>query len=253
MIFLNIQDKNFARFRIQYWIRQLNKKKKGMKRHLSKQKTKLINRITFYKQVLQKLQQYEGDVPYGNENNEPVFTEDEIFYISMILGMRGCYERMKQLSEIRFTEDEKLHADLQKLLRRVLELDLTLFVNYQNLNWFNNRIDLISSSVESMIKPLLYECFNDDGLNKYQIWIKNLFSSFELLCDYERWRRENFHNNKWMLCCPAQCTCYIEKVEKMIYTIICRNVFFDHYEHRHHPPPRSYWFNKADSSFRRDN
>ena len=252
MIFLNPNDNKYSIFRIKHFLRNLNKKKKGIKR-LSEQKKKVIEQISFYEGILEKLQQYKGYVHYGNEKNEPTFTEDEIFYISMILGMRGCYERMKQLSELRFTENEKLHTNLQKLLRRVQGLDPTLFADYEKLNTLYNRIDLISSTVESMIMPLLYECFNDDGLNQYQIWIQNLVNSVALLHDYESWRRENFRNNKWMGCCQSTCTCYIEKIEDMMYRIISRNVFFNHYQHRHQTPPRSYWFNKADSSFRRDN
>jgi len=248
MIFLNIQDRKDLIFRIQHLLRNLNKKKKGMKRHISEQKTKLIKQITFYKEVLQKLEQYEGDVSYGNENNEPVFTEDEIFYISMILGMRGCYERIKQLSGLHFTECEKLHTTLQNWLRRVIKLDPTLFADYQLLNKRYNRIALIPSTVDSMRTPILYE-----GLNEYQIWIRNLINSFALLHDYESWRVENFYNDKWIGCCPAQCTCYIENVEERIYKIICCNVFFNHYQHQHETPSRGYWFNKAGSSFSLDN
>lgn len=243
MIFLNIQDNRYSIFRIKHLLRNLNKKKKGMK-HLSEQKTKVINQISFYEGILQKLQQYEGDVHYGNEYNEPIFTEQEIFYISMILGMRGCYERIKQLSELRFTKYEKLHTELQKWLRRVLELDPILFADYQLLNRRYNRIVLISSTVDSMRTPILCE-----GLNEYQKWIQNLINSFALLHDYESWRVENFVNNKWIGCCPAQCTCYIENIEERIYKIICCNVFFNHYQHQHATPSREYWYNKAGLSF----
>jgi hypothetical protein len=249
MIFLYSQDKRYSIFRIKHLLRNLYKTKSSLKR-LSEQKTKVINQISFYEGILQKLQQYEGDVHYGNEDNEPIFTEQEIFYISMILGMRGCYERMKQLSELRFTEREKLHTELQKWLRRVIELDSTLFADYQLLNRRDNRIVPISSTVDSIISlpPILY-----DGLNEYQIWIQNLIKSFALLHDYESWRVENSDNDKWIDCCPAQCTCYIEDVEERIYKIICRNVFFNHYQHQHATPSREYWFNKAGSSFSSDN
>jgi hypothetical protein len=248
MIFLYSQDNKYSIFRIKRLLRNLNKKKKGMKR-LSEQKTKLIKQIAFYKEVLQKLQQYKGDVPYGNENNEPIFTEDEIFYISMILGMRGCYGRIKQLSELHFTEDERLHTTLQNWLRRVIKLDPTLFADYQDLNQFRNRIDLIPSNVVSMIKPLLYEDFNDYRINQYQIWIQNLIISFVLLHNYESWRRENFINKKWIGCCQAPCTCYIEDVEERIYRNICCNVFFNQHRHQHETPSWRYWSCKALSSF----
>ena len=243
MIFLKIQDNKYLISRIEYLLRNLNKKKKGMKR-LLEQKTKVIKQIAFYKEVLQKLQKYEGDVPYGNENNEPVFTEDDIFYISMILGMRGCYGRIKQLSELHFTEDERLHTTLQNWLRRVIKLDPTLFADYQDLNQFRNRIDLIPSNVDSMINPL-YEDFNDYRINQYRIWIQNLIISFPLLHNYESWRRENSINKKWICCCPAECTCYIEEVEERIYGIIGCNVFFNHHRHQHETPSWRYWSCKA--------
>lgn len=248
MIFLSTQDNKYSIFRIRHLLRNMNKKKKGMKR-LSEQKKKVINQIAFYEGILQKLQQYEGDIHYGNEDNEPIFTEPEIFYISMILGMRGHYQTLKKLSELRFTEHEKIHKDLQKLLRRVLELDPTLFADYQQLNQSYNRIYLIDRTVKLMINPLVYEDFKENYINQYQIWIQNLVDSFKLLHDYESWRRNNFHNDKWMRCCPAPCTCHIEKIEDMMYRIICRNVFFDNYQHRHQTPPWSYWSNKAVSSF----
>jgi len=245
MIFLSDQEKKYSIFRINHLIRNLNKKKKGMK-HLSEQKKKVIEQIAFYKEILQKLEQYEGDIHYGNEHNEPIFTEREIFYISMILGMRHCYERMKQLSKIHFTDHEKLHKDLQNWLHRVLELDPTLFEGYNQLNHFYNRIVLFSSTVETMRKPLSYE-----GLNEYQLWIQNLVNSFALLHDYESWRILNFSNDKWMRCCPAPCYCYIDDMEEIMYRIICGNVFFN--QHRHQTPPDIYWWNKADSSFSQDN
>lgn len=243
MTFLSSQDRLYSIFRINHLRRNLNKKKKCMKR-ISEEKKKVIEQIAFYEGVLEKLQQYEGDVHYGNENNEPIFTEPEIFYISIILGMRHCYERMKQLSELPFTEDEKLHKDLQKWLCRILELDPTLFDDYLDLNRFNYWIYPFSSTVESMRTNL-----PDYGLNQYQIWIRNIFKSFELLRDYENWRPKNFHNDKWMGCCQAPCTCHIEKIEDMMYRIICRNVFFNDYRHVHQTPLWSYWFNKAVSSF----
>ena len=156
MTFLNIQDRLYSIFRINHLLRNLNKNKKSLK-HLSEQKTKVINKIAFYKGILKKLIQYDGE-------NDPIFTEPEIFYISMILGMRHCYERMKQLSELRFTEDEKLHKDLQKWLCRILELDPTLFDDYLELNRFYYWIYPFSSTVESMRTNL-----PDYGLNQYQI------------------------------------------------------------------------------------
>lgn len=248
MIFLNIGYKRYSIFRIEHLLRNLNNKKKGMKRHLSEQKKKIIEQIAFYKQVLQKLQQYEGDVPYGNENNEPVFTEDEIFYISMILGMRGCYERIKQLSELHFTKDEKLHTDLQNWLRRVIKLDPTLFGDYQRLNQLYNRIELISSTVDSMTTPFLY-----GGLNEYQIWIENLIDSFALLRDYESWRPKNRFAVKEIdpHCCQGRgdCDCHVDHTEERMYLIICANVFFNHNQHRHQTPPQGYWWGKSGTSF----
>lgn len=224
-----------------------------MKR-LSEQTMKVISQIAFYEGTLEKLQQYEGDVPYGNENNEPIFTEKEIFYISMILGMRGHYQTLKKLSELHFTEHEIIHKDLQKLLRRVLKLDPTLFDDYLKLNEScHGRIYLIDKTVDSMINPLVYEDFKDNYINQYQIWIQNLVNSFALLHDYESWRPNNFPNDKWMRCCQAPCYCYIDGIEEKMYRIICGNVFFNHYQHRHQTPSRSYWWNKAVSSFSCDN
>jgi hypothetical protein len=242
MIFLNPNNNKYLISRIKYLLRNLNKKKKGMKRRLSEQKKKVMEQIAFYKEVLQKLQQYEGDVPYGNENNEPIFTEDEIFYISMILGMRGCYERIKQLSELRFKECEKLHTGLQNWLRRVIELDPKLFMDYQQLNQLYNRIVPISSTVESMRIPFLY-C----GLNEYQIWIQNLINSFALLRDYESWRPENRFalEESGPLCCPGRgrCDCYIDETEEIMYLIICGNVFFN--RHLHQTPSQDYWRSRS--------
>jgi hypothetical protein len=249
MMFLNIQEKKYSIFRIKHLLRNLNKKKKCMKR-ISEQKKKVIEQIAFYEGILEKLQQYEGDVHYGNENNEPIFTEKEIFYISIILGMRGHYETLKQLSELPFTKHEIIHKDLQKWLRRVLKLDPTLFDDYQQLNLLYNQIVLISSTVELMRTPFLY-----GGLNEYQIWIQNLVNSFALLRDYESWRPENRFALKESspFCCQGRgcCDCHIDDMEEIMYRIICGNVFFN--RHRHHTPPQSYWWNKAVSSFSCDN
>jgi len=65
MIFLSDQEKKYSIFRINHLIRNLNKKKKGMK-HLSEQKKKVIEQIAFYEGIIEKLQQYEGDIHYGN-------------------------------------------------------------------------------------------------------------------------------------------------------------------------------------------
>lgn len=245
-LFFNSEKKNYLKFRIKYLLRKLNTKKKSLKR-LLEQKKKVIEQITFYEGIIEKLQQYEGDVYYGNENNEPIFTEPEIFYISMILGMHYRYQRMKQLSKLRFTEHEKLHKDLQTFLCRVLKLDLTLFADYEQLNRFYNQIYLIDRTVKFMINPEVYEDSNDNYINPYQIWIQNLVNSFELLLDYESWRRNNFPNNKWMGCCQAPCHCYIDDIEDKMYQMICRNVFFN--TRRHQMPPSIYWSNKAFSSF----
>jgi hypothetical protein len=246
LIFLNIHNKKYSISRIEHLLRNLTKKKKGMKR-LSEQKKKVIEQISFYQGILEKLQQYEGDIHYGNENNEPIFTEKEIFYISMILGMRDRYQRMKQLSKLRFIEHENIHKDLQTFLRQVIELSSTLFDYYLQLNRFYNRIYLIDRTVEFMIKPVVYESSGNNYMNQYQIWIQNLVNSFELLLDYESWRRNNFHNDKWMGCCQAPCYCYINAIEEKMYQMICRNVFFN--RHRHQIPPSIYWSNKAFSSF----
>ena len=248
MIFLNIQDKQFVLFRIERFLESLHRKKKVLKRH-SEQYKKVINQITFYKVIQQKLQQCQGDVEYSLFTEE---NENEFFYISMILCMRGHYRTLKSLCELRFTEDEKLHIELQKWLRRVIELDPTLFNDFWEMNSSHTRICPFSKSVD---EELSFD--SDDTVNLvkdlYRIWIQNLLNSFELLRDYESWRRKNFNNDKWIDCCQAQCNCYIERVEERLYRIICYNVFFDHYLHRHETPPRSYWFNKADSSFSRDN
>lgn len=240
---LNIQDKQFVLFRIKRFIESLHRKKKVLKRH-SEEYKKVINQIAFYRRISQKIQQCQGAVEYSLFTEE---NENEIFYISMILGMRGHYQTLKQLSEIRFTEDEKLHADLQKLLRRVLELDPTLFADYQELQHVHYRISIvpISPTVQLMIDLNYTNHLYDESLNEYQIWVGNLFKSFALLHDYESWRPNNFQNDKWMRCCPAPCTCYIEAIEEKMYRIICGNVFFNNYQHRHEKPPWSYWSNKA--------
>ena len=244
MTFLNIQDKQFVLFRIKRFIESLHRKKKVLKRH-SEEYKKVINQITFYRRISQKIQQCQGAVEYSLFTEE---NENEIFYISIILGMRGHYQTLKKLSELLFTEYEKLHADLQRLLCRVIELDPTLFDDFWEMNSHRIRICPFSTSVK---KELSFDSGDTVDLAKdlYRIWIQNLLNSFELLRDYESWRPKNFHNDKWMGCCQAPCTCHIEKIEDMMYRIICRNVFFNHYQHRHQTPPRGYWWNKAVSSF----
>jgi hypothetical protein len=231
MTFLNLNEQ-FVRFRLQSLIRKLNEEKRCLKRLLEK-KTKLINKIAFYEGILEKLQQCQEDVDEKTE-----------FYITILLEVRGRYRSLKKLSELHFTEDEKLHADLQKLLRRVLELDPTLYDHFWEMNSHFIRICPFSTSVD---EELSFDSGDTVDLAKdlYRIWIRNLFNSFELLRDYESWRPKNFHNDKLMGCCRAPCTCYIEKVEERMYRIICRNVFFNHYQHRHETPPWSYWSNKA--------
>ncbi len=171
----------------------------------------------------------------------------------MILGMRSCYERMKQLSELRFTEHEKLHKDLQTFLCRVLKLDPTLFADYQQLNQLYNRIYPIDRTVAFMINPVVYEDLKDNNyINPYQIWIQNLVNSLALLHDYESWRLEwtrDIYKKKNNCSCLAPCYCYIDNMEEIMYKMICRNVFFNNYHHVHQIPPWSYWFNKAGSSF----
>ncbi len=242
MISLNIQDKEFVLFRINRFIESLHRKKKVQKRN-SEEYIKVINQIAFYKRIRQKIQQCQGAVEYS------LFTEEndnEIFYISMILGMRGRYQTLKKLSELRFTECEKLHTDLQKWLRRVLELDPTLFKDYQNLNQLYDRIVPISSTVALMRTPDLY-----GGLNEYQIWIQNLINSFALLRDYESWRPENRFalEESDPSCCQGRgrCDCYVDNTIKIMYRIICGNVFFN--RHRHQTPPQSYWWCKSVSCF----
>lgn len=246
MTFLNIQDKQFVLFRNKRFIESLNRKKKILKRH-SEEYKKVINQIAFYRRISQKIQQCQGAVEYSLFTEE---NENEIFYISMILGMRGRYQTLKKLSELHFTEHEKIHNDLQNLLRRVLELDPTLFDDYLKLNRFYNRIFPFSSTVDSMRTEL-----PDDGLNEYQIWIQNLVNSFALLRDYESWRPENRFalENFGPFCCQGRgrCDCHIDDMEEIMYRIICGNVFFN--RHRHQTPPQSYWWNKAVSSFSHDN
>lgn len=242
MIFLNIQDKKFVLFRIKRFIESLHRKKKVPKQSLE-QKKKVINQIEFYRRIRQKLQQCQGAVEYSLFTEE---NENEIFYISMILGMRGRYQTLKKLSELIFTEQEKLHTDLQKWLRRVLELDPTLFADYQQLNKLDNRIVPISSTVALMRTPFLY-----GDLNEYQIWIQNLFNSFSLLKDFESWRPEKrFALEKIRpRCCEGRgrCDCHVEETEEIMYRIIIRNVFFNH--HLHQTPPQIDWWHKSVSSF----
>ena len=240
--FLNIQDKQFVLFRLKRFLESLHRKKKVLKRH-SEQYKIVINQITFYNVIQQKLQQCQGAVEYSLFTEE---NENEIFYISMILGMRGHYRTMKSLCELRFTECEKLHTDLQKWLRRVLELDPALFADYQRLNQLYNRIVPISSTVDSMTTPFLY-----GGLNEYQIWIRNLIDSLALLRDYESWRPENrFELEEFSpRCCQGRgrCDCHVDNTEKMMYLIISANVFFN--RNRHQTPPQSYWWYKSGTSF----
>ena len=242
MIFLYSQDKRYSIFRIKHLLRNLNKKKSSLKR-LSEQKTKVINQISLYEGILQKLQQYEGDVHYGNEDNEPIFTEQEIFYISMILCMRHCYERMKQLSKRIFNEEsEKLHIDIQNWLCRVLQLDPTLFDDYLKLNRWNYQIVPIEGTVAEMRTMHAPEHFR----NQYQIWVSNLNTSFLLLDDYTIWRQTELrrmstsNSPSISFCdCPAMCFCKVDDMKELMYKIICLHVFFQ--TGRHEPPASGYW------------
>ena len=249
MIFLNIQDNKFVLFRIKRFIESLHRKKKVLKRH-SEEYKKVINQIAFYRRIRQKLEQCQGAVEYSLFTEE---NENEIFYISMILGMRGHYQTLKKLSELRFTEDEKLHTDLQKLLRRVLELDPTLFKDFWELNSHRIRINQLSTTVEEELR------FNSDSeevdlsIDLYKIWIQNLVNSFALLNDYESWRLKNRFALKefGLFCCQGRgsCDCHIDNMEERMYGIICRNVFFNNYHHVHETPPQSYWLYKPASCF----
>ena len=246
MIFLNIKDKQFVLFRIKKLLEYFNRKKKVLRD--IEEKKKIINQITFYKQIQQKLQQCQGDVEYS------LFTNDndiEIFYISMILGMRGHYRTLKSLCEIGFTEDEKLHADLQRLLRRVLELDPTLYDYYYDIYSRYVHIVKLSTSVSNEMEQMSV-CHGRVTDELYKVWTENIYSSLALLSDYESWRPENLFALEKISphCCQGRghCYCHVDNIEEILYRLICANVFFNEYLHVH-TPPHGYWWGKSSSSF----
>ena len=226
MIFLNIQDKQYMISRINFLIRQLNKKKKVLKRHL-KQKTKVIEQIAFYKGILQKLQQCQGDVDY--DEIRLTFTEKEEFYMTILLEIRGSNQNLKHLSKCDFDPAEEFqkehHKKLQGLLRRILELDPTLFDYFWEMNSHRIRINQLSKTVELLFKS---DVEVDLSIHLYRIWIHNTIASFSLLNDYQSWRQENCHAQQYTNCgCPSDwCRCRVDRMKFTILNEVYRNVFF---------------------------
>jgi hypothetical protein len=150
---------------------------------------------------------------------------------------------MKKLSQRIFDkESEKLHIDLQNWLRRVLQLDPTLFDDYWKLNRWNYQIVPLEGTVAEMRNMHAPEHF----LNQYQIWLFNLKTSFSLLDDYTIWRqtelRRMFTSNSPLISycrCPAKCFCKVDDMKELMYNIICLHVFFQ--TGRHEPPASGYW------------
>jgi hypothetical protein len=208
--------------RIKYVLRKLQKQKKKLQKQ--KKKNPLSKKILFYEGILDKIEESTGD-----------FTDEEVFYITILLKIRGVYSEMKELSERHFDVDDNLQKELQVLLQRVLKLDPTLYDYFWKIHHYSRPISPISGTVESQLN--LRRFFDYD--NVYAIWISNILTSFRLLEDHRRWRPANFHNDKWMDCCPAPCTCYINEVEEFVYKAICRNIFFN--PHRFHPPPMKFF------------
>ena len=218
---LNLEKKKYLVFRIKYVIRQLQKHKKK----LSDSKKK----INFYNGILDKIEKSIGDVEYK------IFTKEEVFYITILLKIRGVYSKLKELSERQFNVEDKLQKELQLLLKRILVLDPTLYEYFLKINDdYSTSIYPISKSVELQlnIEFKLNQFIHYDKI--IEIWISNIFVAFELLDDYPRWRQIDeyvFKNEKLgPLCCPGRgrCYCYADEVEKLIYRNINENIFLTH-------------------------
>jgi hypothetical protein len=231
-----LDDTQYLRFRIKHVIRKLQEKKKKLRDPTKK--NPLSDKILFYQGILDKIEESTGDIEYS------IFTDEEVFYITILLKIRGVYSEMKELSERHFDVEDKLQGELNVLLKRVLELDPTLYSYFLKIHHSSRPISPILGTVKSQL--------NLDGIvdensvsensvseNIYSIWISNIFTSFRLLEDHWRWRPANFNNDKWMGCCKAPCNCYINEVEERVYKDICRNIFFN--PHRFHPPPMKFW------------
>jgi hypothetical protein len=222
-----LNDTQYLRFRIKHFIRKLQEKKKKLRDPTKK--NPLSDKILFYQGILDKIEESTGDIEYS------IFTDEEVFYITILLKIRGVYSEMKELSERHFDVEDKLQEELLVLLQRVLELDPTLYGYFWKIHHYSRPISLISGTVESQLNLRRFSDYD----NVYAIWISNILTSFRLLEDHQRWRPANFHNDKWMDCCQARCTCYVDEVEERVYKDICRNIFFN--PHRFHPPPMKFW------------
>ena len=218
MTIFRIEQIKYLFFRIPHVIRNLRKQKKKLRDPIKK--NPLSDKIRFYQGILDKIKESTGD-----------FTSKEVFYITILLKIRGVYSEMKELSERHFDVDDNLQKELQVLLQRVLKLNPTLYDYFWKIHHYSRPISPISGTVESQLN--LRRFFDYD--NVYAIWISNILTSFRLLEDHRRWRPANFHNDKWMGCCQAPCTCYIDDVKEGVYKEICRNIFFN--PHRFLPPP----------------
>jgi len=195
-----------------------------MKRRLSEQKKKVMEQIAFYEGILEKLQQCQGDVHY--DENRPTFTNEEVFYITILLEIRGSYQNLKHLSKCDFDTEDKfqkeLHKKLQGLLHQILQLDRTLFDYFWEMNSHLIWIKQLSKTVELLFNP---DVEVDLSKYLYRIWIHNTIASFSLLDDYQRWRQENYYTN----CggCPADwCTCRVDRMNITILNNVYKNVFF---------------------------
>jgi len=230
-------DAQYLRFRIKCVIRNLQKKKKKLRDPTKK--NPLSDKILFYQGILDKIEESTGDIEYS------IFTDEEVFYITILLKIRGVYSEMKELSERHFDVEDKLQEELHVLLQRVLELDPTLYSYFWKIHHYSRRISPILGTVKLQLN--LDGIVDEDAVqykvsvseNMYSNWISNIPTALRLLEDHRRWRPANFHNDKWMGCCQAPCTCYIDEVEERVYKDICRNIFFN--PHRFHPPPMKFW------------
>lgn len=226
-------DTRYLRFRIKHVIRKLQEKKKKLRDPTKK--NPLSDKILFYQGILDKIEESTGDIEYS------IFTDEEVFYITILLKIRGVYSEMKELSERHFDVEDKLQGELNVLLKRVLELDPTLYSYFWKIHQYSRRISPILGTVKSQLNldGIVDEDTVSVSKNMYSIWISNILTSLMLLEDHRRWRPANFNNDKWMGCCQAPCTCYIDEVEERVYKDICRNIFFN--PHRFHPPPMKFW------------
>jgi len=213
MTIFNIKNTNYLIFRIKQMIRDFQKEKKKLKD--STKKNHLSKKILFYNGILEKIEESTGDVEHS------IFTDEEMFYIKMILFLHHRYSQFRKqyiylISHLSFVDDEStrdLTGKLITLLLLVLNLDPALY-NF----FYSKRIQIrrIYSDVESNGSNRSF----DDDMDDIQLWIFNIFASVPLLLNFHiNWKPKN-HQLNCQNC--GECSC--DNVENRIKDSIITNV-----------------------------